>query len=165
MHKFLIALLIVLISTGCKRQPGEEVMLQEEEQDFSFRNMPKTPEINSAAGEILKDWKEYQDLENSFSVLRRASNTEDLKLAIDDLIEKEVAMAQGEYPAPFDQLQIRSRQRVLRTFLLKIKGNLAENRDVEEPMKQMLEGYNALKNQFNRITSNTLDKKLILNEE
>ena len=84
-----------------------------------------------------------------------------MKLAIDDLLEKEAALAKGEYPAPFDQLQIKSRQQVVRTFILKIKGNLEDRQGVQEAMVQMLEAYNAMKQQFNILKSNTLDKELI----
>ncbi len=161
MRNFIIALVVFTTLASCKTQGDQEVASDQNAQEFSFRNMPKDVELVGKAQLILEDWEEYRNLEDSFSVLKRAANTEDLKLAIDDLLEKEVALAKGEYPAPFNQLQIKSRQQVLRTFILKIKGNLEDRQNVQEALAQMLEAYNAMKMQFNILTSNTLDKELI----
>ncbi|MEM1337001.1 MAG: hypothetical protein AAF717_05180 [Bacteroidota bacterium] len=165
MRKFVVFLAAFMLLSGCKNEGEQEGNSEQAAEDFSFRNMPKGVPIQQEALQILEDWQEYKGLEESFSVLKRASNTEDLELAIDDLIEKEAILAKGEYPVPFDQLQFKSRQRVLRTFLLKIKGNLEDRQDVEQAVVQMLEAYNAMKMQFNILTSSTLDKKLILDEE
>ena len=164
--RILITIFLVLtLVFSCKKQAEQETVSDQGVQEFSFRDMPKTVVINPEAQQILDNWAEYQALVSSFSVLKRAANTEDLKLAIDDLIEKEIALAKADYPDPFDQLQIKSRQRVLRTFLLKVKGNLQDRRDVQEAMKQMMVAYNALNEQFNRITSATLDKSILLEDE
>ena len=72
-------------------------------------------------------------------------------------------MAESDYPGNFDKLQIKSRQQVFRTFLYKVKGNLNDRRDVAESMDQMMVAYNALRNQFNILSNNTLDANLILN--
>lgn len=115
--------------------------------------------------DVVSAWPEFMAMENSLEVLKRASNTEDLKLAIDDLIDKEKALGEGDYPEAFDKLQIKSRQQLLRTFLYKVKSNLLDNRDINEGMEELITAYNAFKNQFNVISGNTLDTKLILNEE
>ena len=161
MRKFILSFVVFTTLASCKTQGDQDITSDQTAQEFSFRNMPKDVELVAEAQLVLEDWEEYRNLEDSFSVLKRATNTEDLKLAIDDLLEKEAALAKGEYPAPFDQLQIKSRQQVVRTFILKIKGNLEDRQGVQEAMAQMLEAYNAMKQQFNILTSNTLDKELI----
>ena len=39
-------------------------------------------------------------MENSIDVLKRAYNTEDLELAIEDLIDKEKGLSESTYPEP-----------------------------------------------------------------
>ena len=127
--------------------------------------MPKRLEFNDEVTGIIREWKEFQVLKSSFDVMYKASNNEDLALAIDDSLDKEQALREGEYPAPFDKPQIKSRQRVLLTYLLKTKACIADRTDVNEPMKQLLTANNAWRKQFNVIVNNKLDANLILNEE
>lgn len=160
---FVLSIAFVLIF-GCKKKVEEELDATNELVFFSFQDMPKKQVVNAEANEILMNWKEFQDLEISFEVLYRASNNEDLALAVEDLLEKETALRAGEYPGTFDKPQIKSRQRVFRTYLLKLQASIQDRTDVNEPMKQLLTANNAWRNQFNVIISNQLDTKLILDE-
>ena len=81
------------------------------------------------------------------------------------MLEKEKALGQSTYPETFDKPQIKSRQRIFRTFLLKAQASLADQTDVNGPIKQMLEANNALRKQFNVLVNNKLDIELILNEK
>ena len=130
-----------------------------------IQDFPEIIEIAPEVAVLMEDWEAYTAMETSFAVLKRATNTEDLKLAIDDLIEKEKALADSDYPSDFDKLQIKSRQQVFRTFLFKVKGNLMDNRAVDEGMEEMINAYNSYKNQFNILSGKVLDPKLILNEK
>jgi len=165
MRKYIILLLTLGMIWSCKKQKQNEQASVQEPEAFSIQNFPKEVEIVPEALPTLNSWPEYMAMENSFTVLKRATNTEDVKLAIDDLIEKERELAKAKYPDDFDKLQIKSRQQVFRTFLFKVQGNLLDNRDVTEGMEQMILAYSALRQQFNILSSNTLDVKLILNDE
>jgi hypothetical protein len=165
MGKYLVLLCFVILISGCKNERPEEVEEEAAPEAFSFQNYPALIELEPDVLSVVDSWPEFMAMENSVSVLKRATNTEDLKLAIEDLIAQEKTLAEGDYPQAFDKLQIKSRQQVFRTFLYKIQGNLLDNRDFDEAMKQMIEAYNAYKNQFNVISGNTLDAKLILDEE
>ncbi|MBT8238093.1 MAG: hypothetical protein HKP24_09490 [Croceitalea sp.] len=164
MHKLLVCAGLSLLIFGCKNQ-GETLVTDDTESVFfSFHTMPKKQSLNTKANEALANWVEFKALESSFNVMLKAQNNEDLVLAINDLLEKEVALSKSTYPKIYDVAQIKSRQRVLRTFLLKVKASLQERTDVEVPMKQMLEANNALRKQFNVIVNNDLNTKLILDE-
>lgn len=84
---------------------------------------------------------------------------------MEDVIAKEKLLAESEYPVTFDVPQIKSRQQVLRTFLLKAKGELDGRRNPTSSMMQLFDAYNALRSQFTIITSNTLELNLFLNDE
>ncbi|MDT0605921.1 hypothetical protein [Croceitalea rosinachiae] len=165
MQKLLVVVIFLTMVLGCKKEAKETNGDENELVFFSFQNMPRTQEVNAEAEEILNNWKEFQALQSSFNVMNKASNNEDLALAIDDLLEKEKSLREGDYPEAFDKPQIKSRQRVLRTYLLKIKSSIADRTDVNEPMKQMLEANNAWRAQFNVLVNNKLDLKLILDEQ
>lgn len=164
MHKFLIYTGMFLFLLACKNE-GEVVVENTAESDFiSFQNMPKKQQLNPKANEALAAWMEFKALESSFNVMFKAQNSEDLVLAINDLLEKETALSNSTYPKVYDLPQIKSRQRVLRTFLLKVKASLQQRTHIDEPIKQMLEANNALRKQFNVIVNNDLDIKILLNE-
>ena len=97
-------------------------------------------------------------------MLYKATNNEDLALAIDDLIEKEKKLEAGQYPELFDSFQVKSRQMVMRTFLYKAKTSIMENQPTTEPTIKVLEAYNSIRKQLNVIMNSQLDKKLILDD-
>ncbi len=165
MVKYLFPFLILVIIAGCKEKQSEVEETSQEPASFSIQDFPKIIDMETEVQSLVGSWPELMALESSFTVLKRATTIEDVKLAIDDLSEKEKALALGDYPETFDKLQIKSRQRVFRTFLLKVKANLVDNRDINESMEQMINSYNAFKNQFNVLNNSTLDVKLILDEE
>jgi len=165
MRKYLCILLGLMLLFGCRDQKKVEDTKENGFGTFSFQDYPKEVEMDTLVLPIVKGWPEYMAMENSFAVLKRATNLEDVKLAIDDLIEKEEALSEGDYPTEFDKLQIKGRQRVFRTFLLKVKANLVDSRDIHEGMEQMVIAYNAFKNQFNILSNKTLNAKLILDGE
>ncbi len=162
MQKLLIISLLFCVCVACKKQaPVEEAQIAVVE-DFSFKNMPNTIALTDKATEKLQSWKAYHSFEKSFDVFKRARNTEDLKLAITDLIDKETELAKSDYPEVYNVSQIKSRQLIMKTFLLKIKGHLDNQQEVKEPVKELLLARNAIRNQFNRILKDTLDTKSIL---
>lgn len=165
MGKHIVWLWVCIIFFACKNKKEGEFATDDAPESFSFQNLPQDVILDEAAATLVADWQEFKAMETSYAILKRATNTEDLMLAIDDLIEREKTLAEASYPEPFDKLQIKSRQQVFRTFLYKVKGNLKDRREVNKSMEEMMLAYNAYKNQFNNIINNTLDPKLILNGE
>ncbi|WP_127022597.1 hypothetical protein [Flagellimonas beolgyonensis] len=166
MRKLLGILLVIVVLSGCKKSPEsttQEVDMTELE--FQYQKMPDKAPINPEATTIVDGWEEFKAFNASMDVLYRATNNEDLALAIDDLIEKEKNLNEGNYPELYDNFQIKSRQQVIRTYLYKVKAAISENQPTTEPTVQMLEAYNALRKQFNVIVNSQLDKKLILDEQ
>nr|WP_298922938.1 hypothetical protein [uncultured Allomuricauda sp.] len=149
---------------GCKKNGNNASDIGNDELVFNYQKMPKKLTINPKATVIVEEWPEFKKLSSSVDVLYRAKNNEDLILAIDDLIEKEKLLEKGTYPEAFDKFQIKSRQRVFKTYMLKVKSSVLDNRDATQPTIEMLEAYNAFRKQFNVLVNSQLDTKLILNE-
>ena len=163
MRKVLFFGACVLLFISC-RQDKAKATSEDATFEISTKKWPKKSTIDSKAMLILKDWSEFDAVETSFDALYNVENREDLKLVIEDLIEKQKLLEASEYPEIFDKPQIKSRQKVFKTYFLRVKGNLEYRLDPQEPVLEMINAYNAVRNQFNVSLNNTLDTKLILGE-
>ncbi|MEZ4810155.1 MAG: hypothetical protein R2819_07320 [Allomuricauda sp.] len=165
MRKLLYTAIVFSALLGCREK--QEIASNDSGEDvvFNYQKMPERFTINPEASAIVEGWEEFKKFNESVDVLYRATNNEDLILAIDDLIEKEKLLAKGTYPELFDTFQVKSRQRVIRTYLYKVKSHILEKQDTTQPTIEMLEAYNAMRKQLNVIVNSQLDKKLILDEE
>ncbi|MDT7828623.1 hypothetical protein RQM65_08100 [Pricia sp. S334] len=160
-------ILLVFLCVGmasCKEKEPELLSSETSTYYISTENWPKKTTVNTKAQEILADWSEYQEFDTNFDALYNVANRDDLSLTVEDLIEKQIALEASEYPETFNKPQVKSRQRVFKTYMLKVKGDLFYRTDPRESVVEMIEAYNAFRNQFNVITNNPLDTDLILEE-
>lgn len=163
MRKILFFGLIFLSLTACK-QGAQEVTEETTAFDISTKNWPVKSKVSAKTATALKEWPEYVELDQTFEGLYTVENTEDLSLIIEDLIEKQKLLAESGYPEAFDKPQIKSRQKVFHTFILKTKGDLEYRTDPQLSVGEMIDAYNALRNQFDIISTNTLDIKKLLEQ-
>ncbi|WP_194525066.1 hypothetical protein [Zobellia roscoffensis] len=154
--------LMLLLSIACKEQKQELVVEDVNAREISREKWAKKLPIKPKAGAMLKDWIEFSSLETSFDALHTVANREDLSLVIEDMLTKQKQLEESTYPKEFDIPQIKSRQKVFKTYMLKVKGDLFYRTDPQESLAQMIEAYNDFRNQFNVVVSNTLDTDLIL---
>ena len=152
-------LFCVLIS--CKRDQKSEEIVSDIGMEFNAEDLPKRVRMNAKSSAITKDWPEFVAFDTSFDAIYTAANNEDLILVIDDLLEKQKEWEKSTYPESFDKAQIKSRQNVLKTYILKAKSALIDRGDFTEPINEMIEAYNALRAQFDVIVNSTLDPKLL----
>ncbi len=164
MGKLFISCTILLLFFSCKQNNRPLDVEDTTNTIIATENWPKKTVIDTKATAILKDWPEFSAMETAFDALYTVENPEDLKLVIENLIENQKLLEASEYPESFDIPQIKSRQKVFKTYILKTKGNLEYRLDTEESVMEMITAYNALRNQFNVIVNNTLDTKLILED-
>lgn len=163
MRKVLFFGACVLLFVRC-REDKVKVISEDLTYEISTEKWPKKSHLNARAQLVLKDWSEFSDVDTSFDALYTVVNREDLSLVIEGLIENQKLIEASDYPEIFDKPQIKSRQKVFKTYFLKTKGNLEYRIDPEEPVLEMINAYNALRNQFNTIVNDTLDIKSILGE-
>ncbi|WP_420401751.1 hypothetical protein [Flagellimonas sp.] len=161
----LLAAGIVLMGLGCKDKNASQEESTFEELVFNYQKMPQRTVLNTKANELLEDWPEFRAFNSSFDVLYKARNNEDLALALDDLIDKQSLLEKSQYPAMFDAFEIKSRLRVVKTYLFKAKSHVLNNSETTEPTIEMIKAYNAMRAQLNVVVNSQLDKKLILDEE
>jgi hypothetical protein len=164
MGKLFITATLVLLLIACRQQEPKAKIAAVSEYGLVMDSIPKRVTINTKAMAILNAWPEFSTLESSFDALYMAENREDLILIVEDFVEKQKVLEASEYPEEFDKAQIKSRQKVLKTYILKLKAALEYRSDVYEPMSEMITAYNALRTQFNVTVNNTLNTKLLLDK-
>ena len=162
MRKLFGLLFVLSLLGGCKKSAGPATAQSNDTLELQYQKMPAKLPLSPESTPEAEAWDEFMALGKSMDVLYRATNNEDLALAVDDLIEKEKELAGGQYPESFDVLPVRSRQLVLRTYLYRLKASILENQSTTQPTVEMLEAYNALRKQLNLIIKTQLDRKLIL---
>jgi hypothetical protein len=159
---YLIILLIVFVS--CK---DNNVILedgQDSEWGMVANELPVKIALNGKSNALVEDWLAFKVFDASFERMYDATYREDLVLIIEDLVENQKALEVSKYPTQFDIPQVKGRQNVLKTFILKTKGDLEYRQDPKVSMEQMIRAYNSLRHQFNVEVNNTLLEELIINE-
>ncbi|WP_405399729.1 hypothetical protein [Maribacter sp. Asnod2-G09] len=165
MSKIIFFLLIVTLAASCKDAAQENTTIRESRWEETTDSLPTKIRVDAKAQKILKDWLEYNTLEKSFDKIYTSENIEDFQFVIDELVENQKLMEDGEYPEKFNIPQIKGRQKLFKTYVLKTKGDLEYIQNPKESMKQMITAYNDLRNQFNVVVNNTLPDELLKNED
>lgn len=165
MLKYVYLLIAFVVITSCKEKKVDAVIEEVVAVEINVKKLPKALSLNSKVKSQIENWAEYNAFETSFSALYKVSNKEGLVIVIEDLVEKQKLLAASEYPDVFDIAQIKSRQNVIKTYILKTKANLEYDVDVDASLKELAIAYNAYRNQYNVAVNYTLDTKLILEEE
>ena len=165
MHKILILGLLFFMFVSCKGKTQKVAVDDTSGYELSTEKWPNKLSVNSKVRAILGEWPEYNAMDVSFDAIYNAANIEDLRLTLENIIEEQKLLEDSEYPNEFDKPQIKSRQKVFKTYVLKVKGDLIYRLDPEVSVYEMINAYNALRKQFNVMLNNTLDTKLILDEE
>ncbi|NNJ89184.1 MAG: hypothetical protein HKP53_07265 [Eudoraea sp.] len=164
MRKIMSAFFLLLLSVACQESAEGKEEIKEELQFLQVTAIPQRVILNAKASEISRDWMEFNALNIGFDALYKVENEEDLAFVLDDLVERQKALEDSKYPPEFDLPQVRSRQKVMKTFILKTRAAVEYRIDATEPAVEMMEAYNALRNQFNVIVNNTLDLQLLSDE-
>lgn len=165
MHKILIAVVVIFLSVSCKEKAKEEGDQDASRYEIATDTWPKKIGVDPKVNTILKEWPEFMAMDISFDAIYNAVNREDLSLTIENIIEEQKLLEDSTYPKEFDIPQIKSRQKVFKTYVLKVKGDLIYYLDPEPSVHQMIVAYNLLRKKFNGVVNQTLDAKLILEEE
>ncbi|WP_405411072.1 hypothetical protein [Maribacter sp. Asnod1-A12] len=156
---------IVLLAASCKDAVEEKASIHETRWEETTDSLPVKISVDAKAQNILNDWLEYNALEKSFDKIYTSENIEDFQFVVDELIENQKKMEEGKYPVKFDIQHVKGRQKLLKTFILKTKGDLEYRQNPKASIVQMITAYNDLRNQFNVVVNNTLPDELIKNED
>lgn len=164
MKKNIVITLLLLGFLACGEKKVEEVKEDPARALVDLKKLPKTVEPSFEAMEVLKNWTEYNALNTAVKKIYTTETNEDLVVVLEDLIEKQKLLEASSYPEDFDKPAIKSRQKVFKTYLLKIKSNLVYDINPRVAVIEMVKAYSALNNQFSIVISSTLDPKILFDE-
>ena len=164
MAKISFFLLLGLLLSGCQSSGDKAVESAGEVPPVELQELPPAVRIDPMAREVLDGWPQYQSLERRMPGLVEAQNEEELKLVLEELDQICEQLEQNAIPEPFERPSVRSRIKVIRTYLEKLQATLYYRLPYEEPMRELMEAYNALGSQFNVIVRNTLTPELFEDE-
>jgi hypothetical protein len=164
MSKIAIFLIALLFFAGCNTKVEQAQEPPEETTESGTAELPAPAQIDAGARQILDGWAEYQSLEDRLAVLMEAGNEEEMKLLLEELNQICKRLEESSFPEAFDQPAVRSRLKVIQTYLGKLEAALFYRLDYREPLRELMQSYNALREQFNVIVRNTLSPELFENE-
>lgn len=159
---YLFTLFIVLLS--CKENSREIEAEQDGNWESVASELPRKIVLNPKSKALVEDWLAFKSFDASFDRMYTATYIEDLVLIIEDLVENQKVLEGSVYPDEFNIPQIKGRQNVLKTFILKAKGDLEYRQDPKVSIEEMIAAYNGFRNQFNVQVNNTLLEELKANE-
>jgi hypothetical protein len=140
--------------TSASGDPQSETI---QESSSAYWSRPRKLPLSEEAGRIANGWGSFMEFERSYDLLTRANSEEEMKLAVNDLLEKEEKLAKEGYPEAFDRTSVRSRQKVVKTMLLKLKWELRNRDSITRTVDELSGSYNAMRAQMNQILRNKLD--------
>jgi hypothetical protein len=164
MKKYYVLILLIIGFISCGEKKVEEVKVDPSQALVDLKKLPKQVESSFEATEILKDWTEYNALNSALKKMYSAETKEDLVVVLEDLIEKQKLLETSTYPELFDRPDIKSRQKVFKTYVLKIKSNIEFDINPREAVIEMINAYNAFNNQFSIVIKSNLDPKILFDE-
>lgn len=164
MPKIFIFLILFGVFFSCRDAVSDTEKVQDPGWEIVTQTLPQKVRVDPKAQSILDTWKEYTVLERSFDKIYTSEFREDFVLIVEELVENQKKMESSEYPTTFDIPQIKGRQKVFKTYVLKTKGDLEYRQNPKESILQMIEAFNDLRNQFNVVVNNTLPEELRANE-
>jgi len=164
MSKFSVFILLLLLFSGCNTKVEQAQDTLQESTVRDAEELPAPAQIDPMAREILDGWAEYQSLEERIAVLMEAQNEEEMKLLLEELNQICKRLEESTFPEAFDRPAVRSRLKVIQTYLGKLEAALYYRLEYQEPLRELMTSYNALREQFNVTVRNTLSPELFENE-
>lgn len=149
-----------ILAVGCKDVETKEVPDAVTTWALASEPAPQWVPLAPDAEVLVADWAAFQDFERSLIKLFTAKNREDFELIIEEVIEKQKVLEESDYPGIFDVPHVKGRQKVVKTYLLKIKGDLIYRQPLAASVKELTVAHNALRERFNILVNNVLPEAL-----
>lgn len=158
----LICCFIWLVSCGSKQEKAVADTTLGASIDYS--DVPEFHTYTSEVNQVLLNWPSFEAFKNRVGAVRLVVSIPDLKLLVSELLEKEQLVFQEAYPKEFSIPAIKSRLRLLKTYLLKIQSATELKQDSKSEVLEFVEAYNQLIDQMNLIMAPKIDLNILTDD-
>lgn len=155
-HKALFFLFAVLFLIGCGDSDAPQTTEEEEAQVVEVA-IPQPVTLRPQVIQMLEGWTAYKDWADRMDALLKTEDEGEVLLLAEEILELSQALENSEFPEDADKPSVRSRIRVVRTFLLKLKEDFHYQLNYRESQLLTANAYNALREQFNRLDAMNID--------
>jgi hypothetical protein len=122
--------------------------------------LPAEVRILPGTQEAVASWVAFSKFESRMGALLKSGQPEETILLVEELLELTKEIETSEFPEVFDRPAVRSRLKVIRTFLLKVQADFHYRKDPGKSMISLAEAYNAWREQLNRAAGFKLDPEI-----
>ena len=150
---------LCLLAASCGEAPPEAEAPPEQEVLESV-TIPPPIALNTEARQLTEAWPEFRDWSERMERILETEEEEELKLLTEETLELTKALEASKFPELADRSSVRSRVKVVKTFLLQLEADFHYRLDYRFSIKRMAEAYNALRGQLNRLPALELDPKI-----
>ena len=147
---------LCLLLAACGDTPAEvaEAPVQEAPEPLAI---PSPVALNAEVQRMIGPWSEFRDWSERMDVLLVTEGEEDILLLTEEILELVKVLEESTFPDMADRPSVRSRIKVVRTFLIQLEADFHYRQDHRFTVKRLAEAYNALRGQLNRLPTMTLD--------
>ncbi|MCV6630160.1 MAG: hypothetical protein OIF50_09900 [Flavobacteriaceae bacterium] len=158
-RSFIVVILVSVLSFGgCEPNKNSQELGPKQTTTLKLgvvKNLPKVLLLNVEVEKELKDWNAFKQLEDSFNTLYKVQDIASLKVFLEDMIQKEIALHTKDFPSNLNLPSVKSRIKVLKTLLLKIKNDTKDatidEKVYDTNLKELVGAYNALRKQIDEV--------------
>lgn len=147
---------LCLLLVSCGETPAEVAQAPAEEA-LEPLAIPGPVALNAEARQMIGTWSEFREWSERMDVLLETEGEEDILLLTEEILELMKVLEESAFPDMADRPSVRSRIKVVRTFLIQLEADFHYRQDHRFTVKRMAEAYNALRGQLNRLPTMTLD--------
>ena len=150
--RFFIFILSLVVFVSCRQATAEvEVAEVASQVAEDFPTLPKLIRIHKFTKAKMVGWGPFNGLHEQMTALQEVFTREALVLKLEEVEAACRDFESAPFPVVFDRPAVRSRAKVVRTFIQKTQADLHYREDFAPDLIQVVRSYNALVRQLNQV--------------
>jgi hypothetical protein len=154
--RFFILILSIILVVSCRQAAVEakadaEVTGLVSQEAAEFPTLPKLISLHKFTEAKAVGWGPFQGMHQQMVTLQDVFTSEALALKLEEIETACRDFEAAPFPVVFDKPAVRSRAKVVRTFVQKTRADLYYREDYAPDLIQVVRTYNALLRQLNQV--------------
>ncbi len=154
----------ILLLTACRQETPEAGNQSLPNAGQDSVPLPPTLALSAQVQDSIQGWAALANLQQRMESVYRTQEREELELLLEELVVACRELETSEFPVTFNRPSVKSRLKVIRTFLQRTQADLHYRLNPRESLAQAMVAYNAFREQLNRVAAENLDPTLFDHE-